>query len=123
MHSIMHGEVIDAFSKYEKNKTDRELHAKTEHKIVPASDDNTPCALCGDIPCVWLGELGNVIANDQLEHAHTFGVQNRTRAGSLSRIINGGAGQKGVRKRQPECVENGIRALFPDANYMGFKEE
>jgi hypothetical protein len=94
---------------------------------VPASDDDTPCALCGDIPCVWLGELGNVVANDELEHSHMFCVENRTRRRVayryMFRIINGGAGQKGVRKRQPECVENGIRALFPDAKYMGFKEK
>jgi hypothetical protein len=126
MCSIMHGEVILALSKYE-NKTDRELHAKTEHNIVPASDDDTPCALCGDIPCVWLGELGNIVANDKLEHLHTFSVQNRTHRRVafryMFRIINGGAGQKDVRKRHPECVENGNRALFPDANYMGFKEE
>jgi hypothetical protein len=102
-------------------KTYRELHAKTEHKIVSASDDDTPCALCGDIPCVWLGKLGNVVANDKLEHSRTFGVQNRTRRRVafryMFRIINSGTGQKGIRKRQLECIENGIRALFPDTNY------
>jgi hypothetical protein len=126
MCSIMYGEVFLTLLKYKK-KTDRDFHAKTEHKIVPVSDDDTPCALCGDIPCVWLGKLGNVITNDELEHSHTFGVQNRTRHRVafryMFRIINGGAGQKGIRKRQRESVENGIRALFPDANYMGFKEE
>jgi hypothetical protein len=33
------------------------------------------------------------------------------------------ARRKRVRKRLPECVETGVRALFPDDQYMGFMEE
>jgi hypothetical protein len=37
------------------------------------------CDLCGNIPCVWKGEFANVVANDQLEHGNTFGIENKTR--------------------------------------------
>jgi hypothetical protein len=37
-------------------------------------------------------------------------------------VVNGGPGQKGVRKQLPECIEKGVRALFPDNQYMGYKE-
>jgi hypothetical protein len=95
----MHGEVIGDWLKYKK-KTGSEPQAnKKENKTVLASNDDTPCALCGNIPCVWLGKLGNVIVNDQLEHAHSFGVQNRTHRSVTFHyifwIINGGTVQKG----------------------------
>jgi hypothetical protein len=76
---------------------------------------------------VWLAQREQVVANDKLEHEHVFAVENKTRRKVGFRymfwVINGGAGQKGIRKRLPECVENGVRALFPDPVYMGFKEE
>jgi hypothetical protein len=87
------------------------------------------CDFCGDVPCVWLVERGHIIiGNDAMEHSHTVTVFNRTRHRIAFHymfcILNGVLGQKGIRKKQPECVENnGIRALFPDLNYMGFKEE
>jgi hypothetical protein len=68
-----------------------------------------------------------VIANDENKHGHTFTINNKTRRKlayrHMFRVVNGGPGQKGVRRRLPECVETGVRALFPDEEYMGFKEE
>jgi hypothetical protein len=40
----------------------------------------------------------------------------------MNRVVFG-PGQKGVRMRNPQYVEDGVRALFPDTKYMGFKEE
>jgi hypothetical protein len=74
-----------------------------------------------------VGKEANVLANDQLEHGHVIGVENKTRRQiafrHMFRVIHGGGGQKGVRTRLPVCVENGVRTLFPDKHYMGFKEE
>jgi hypothetical protein len=85
------------------------------------------CDLCGDVPCMWLAEREHVVANDEMLQGHKVTVENSTRRKFayryMFRAINGGPGEKGVRKKQPECVENGIRALFPDLHYMGFKEE
>jgi hypothetical protein len=38
--------------------------------------------------------------------------------------MEGGPGSKGVRTWLPECVEKGVRALFPDSEgkFMGFME-
>jgi hypothetical protein len=76
---------------------------------------------------VWLVERDQVIENNVMDHSHGATVLNRTRRksayGYMFRVINGGPGQTGIRKKLPECVESGIRALFPDLNYMGIKEE
>jgi hypothetical protein len=129
MNDIMYDEVmVRHLVDYENKK----VLVFQELQDVDASDNRKTlacieCHFCGDSPCVWLGERHNVVTNDQLEHANTFGIENKTRRRVayryMFRIINGDTGQKGIRKRQPECVENGIRALFPDENYMGFKEE
>jgi hypothetical protein len=135
MRSLMHVEVIDALLNHQIKEAAGELRGGdgTENKtksrkeeVLPSSDDDAPCAMCGELPCVWKSEISNIVTNDQFEHENTFGVENKTRRKVayryMFRIINGGPGQKGVRKRQPECVENGIRTLFPDKEYMGFKE-
>ena len=76
---------------------------------------------------MWSSERDTIIAKDEIEHGHTFTVVNSTRCKiayhHMFVVTNGGYGQKGVRKRLPECVEIGVRALFPDAEHMGFKEE
>jgi hypothetical protein len=140
MRSLMHVEVVDALSNHESENKKKAAAAsvssteeqeegvkKQEEGVKKQEGGVTPCTFCGDIPCVWLGEHDNVVMTDKLEHDHIFGVENKTRRRVayryMFRILNGGAGQKGVRKRQPECVENGIRALFPDKDYMGFKEK
>jgi hypothetical protein len=74
-----------------------------------------PCVLCGDIPCVWLGERDN---SNHMEHDHTYATKNRTRRSVafryLFRIINRCPEEKGIREKQPECIENGIWDLFPN---------
>jgi hypothetical protein len=115
-------EVLRLIVDDKKNRNKDDLLAVDEQNIACVD-----CDLCGVNPCVWLSERDRIITNDKLEHEHVFGVENKTRRKVafryMFRVLNGGAGQKGVRKRQPVCVENGVRALFPDLHYMGFKEE
>jgi hypothetical protein len=69
-----------------------------------------------------------VIANNKNENGHTFMINNKTRRKiaykHMFRAVFG-PGEKGIRLKLPECVDVGVRALFPDeqAQYMGFKEE
>jgi hypothetical protein len=107
MCSLMNVEVVaDALWNHENKKAAGELweDAGTQNKKKEvASDDDAWCALCGNIPCVWLGERGNIIMNDKVEYEHTFGIaENRSRHSMafcyMFRIINGGEGKKGVRK-------------------------
>ena len=68
---------------------------------------------------MWSAECVTIIAKDENEHSHTSSMAFR----HMFIVTSGGYGQKGVRRRLPECVEKGVRALFPDAEHMGFKEE
>lgn len=115
-------EVLRLIVENKKQKKKGELMVVVETHIACVE-----CELCGDNPCVWLAERDRVVANDKVLHEHVFGVENKTRRKVafryMFRVLNGGAGQKGVRKRQPTCVEDGVRGLFPDVEYMGFKEE
>jgi hypothetical protein len=85
------------------------------------------CDFCDENPCVWVCQREAVVTNNENEHGHTFTIVNKTRHkiafSHMFRVVNGGPGQKGVRKQLPECVEKGVRALFPDDQYMGYKEE
>jgi hypothetical protein len=90
-------------------------------------DDGAVCESCGDDPCVWLREMENGVAVDEMEHAGTSTVNSSRRKVAYRHmflVINGGPGMKGVRKQLPSCVEKGVRALFPDSkgSFMGFKE-
>ena len=92
------------------------------------------CIHCGDDPCVWLQLEQEILDNDRVHNTHDIAgeaVDNepnrarRKRAFQLaSRIINGHLG-KGNRKKHSQCVEEGVRSLFPDeqGNHMGFMEE
>jgi hypothetical protein len=119
MEKLIHDTAVDAL-------TNRH---KTSDKVSWIGSDNggdSMCALCGENPCVWVCQREAVIANNENEHGHTFTIVNKTRCKiafqRMFRVINGGPGQKGIRKQLPECVEKGIRALFSDDQYMGFKE-
>jgi hypothetical protein len=77
---------------------------------------------------VWLVERDQVIENNVMDHSHGTTVLNsrtclRSAYRYMFRVLNGGPGQTGIRKKLPECVESGIRALFPHLNHIGFKEE
>jgi hypothetical protein len=91
------------------------------------TDDDTVCYFCNDCPCLWAAERENVIALINTEHGDNDPtVGNSTRRKASFRYIwrvRNGIGQKKVRTKLPTCVETGIRALFPDTEYMGFKEE
>jgi hypothetical protein len=102
---------------------------KADDRLVVVVDDEVACVkcdFCGDTPCVWLVEKDRVIANDMAENGTPVTVVNSTRRKLafryMFRVINAGPGRQGVRKKLPECVENGVRELFPDLVYMGFKE-
>jgi hypothetical protein len=118
MKNLMHDMVMHSLSKNQ----DRILVVASTEKD---SGNDCLCDLCGEKPCVWVSERETVIANDEVEHGHTIVNKTRRKIGfrHMFRVINGGPGQKGVRKRLPVCVENDIRALFPDDEYMGFREE
>jgi hypothetical protein len=123
MKSLMHDMVVDALAKHENTMAASErLRAEARGR-----ENSVLCSLCGENPCFWIQERVAVIANDENEHGHTFTIDNKSRRKlayrHMFRVVNGGPGQKGVRKRLPACVETGVRALFPDEEYMGFKEE
>ena len=122
----MHERVVDALMKFEEEKAmDGGELAKKKRKAEEVVHHQ--CDICGEKPCVWTSERDTVVAKDEMEHGHTNAVANSTRRKMAFRhmffVTNGGYGQKGVRKRLPECVEIGIRALFKDVQHMGFKEE
>jgi hypothetical protein len=123
MKSLMHDMVVDALEKYDQKKRDVKDIRTTKTK----SDDDC-CYFCGYSPCVWIAQREAVIANDKNENGHTFTITNKSRRKiaykHMFRAVFG-PGQKGIRLQLPECVEVGVRALFPDeqAQYMGFKEE
>ena len=84
------------------------------------------CEFCAETPCVWSAERENVIATVDADHGDDTSISNSSRRKSSFRHIwrvRNGVGQKGCLTRHPECVESGIRALFPDDVFMGFKEE
>ena len=127
--SIMHCRIVGALLKFEEdNKKQSEDGAKFVNRKRKVEEDGIQCDVCGERPCMWSSERDMVIERDEMEHGHSScTVVNSTRPKSADRhmfiLTNGGYGQKGVRKRLPECVEKGVRALFPDAVHMGFKEE
>jgi hypothetical protein len=122
MQSLMHDMVLDALFKNDV-KDSQEKRFKTA-KV----ESNECCDFCGDSPCVWIAERRAVIANDNNENGHTFTIYNKTRRKiaykHMYRAVFG-PGQKGIRQKLPECVELGVRTLFPDEQdqYMRFKEE
>ena len=124
--SIMHRRIVAALLKFEGEKQSED-GAEFVGRKRKAEEDGIQCDICGETPCVWSSERDTVVARDVMEHGHTCTVVNSTRRKTAYRhmfiVTNGGYGQKGVRKRLPECVEKGVRALFPDAVHMGFKEE
>jgi hypothetical protein len=124
--SIMHGRIDDALAKFKKIKATNGGVFLPEKKR-KAEEAVHRCESCGELPCVWTTERDTVVAKDEMEHGHTNAIANSARRKVAYRhmfyVVNDGYGQKGVRKRLPVCVEIGIRALFPDVEHMGFKEE
>jgi hypothetical protein len=125
MENLMNEAVVDILSNPENyDKKKKEDH---DDKMSAMMGNDRSCDLCGDYPCVWIVQRAVVVANDENEHGHTYNIENKTRRKvgyrHMFRVVNGGPGEKGVRKRIPECVETGVRALFPDDQYMGFMEE
>ena len=122
----MHCRIVDALTRLEEDKPSEDGAEFVDRKR-KAEAVAHQCDACGEMPCVWSSEHDIVIAKDEMEHRHTFRVANSTRRKMAYRqvfnVTNGGYGQKDVRKRLPECVEKGVRALCPDAEHMGFKEE
>jgi hypothetical protein len=121
MQKLMHDMVLDALS---------DRHKANDKKVTSSiggdSGGDSLCDLCGENPCVWVCHREAVIAIDEDEHG-PFAIVNKTRHKvayrHMFRVVNEGPGQKGVRKQLPGCVEKGVRALFPDNQYMGFKDK
>ena len=114
--NIMYGEIMRLIADNENEKREEE----TNNKVLPSP----VCDTCSAETCVWIENKEEVLEHDMGEHGHVFGVSNSTRRriayGYMFRVINGGPGQTGVRIKLPECVETGVRAVFPDDQYMGF---
>ena len=126
----MHRCIVDALTRLEEDKPSEDAGAEFVERKRKAEEVTPQCDACGEMLCVWSSERDTIIAKDEMEHGHTFSVANSSstrRKMAYQHIMfivtNGGYGKKGVRKRLPECVEKGVRALFPDAVHMGFKEE
>jgi hypothetical protein len=123
--TIMHERICDALTKFDRTKAadGGELLEKKRK----AEEAVHQCEICGEKPCVWTTERDTVVAKDEMEHGHTNAIANSARRKTAYRhmfyVTNGGYGSKGVRKRLPECIEIGVRGLFPDVEHMGFKEE
>jgi hypothetical protein len=115
---ILIKQVYGALSEYEK-----EL-AKGGVSSGNKTADLIQCESCGEVPCVWVRERETVIANDRTLHNAqvTNNLRRKAAYQHMFRVTNG-LGQKGVRVQHPECIESGVRSLYPDAVFMGFKEE
>jgi hypothetical protein len=124
LSSIMHEAVVAWMIKIE-DKKHKAINGELPEKNM--EEEAGQCDFCGDMSCIWSTECNRVIADDEVEQGHA--VENRTRRKHafrhMFRVTNGGPpGQKGVRKRHPQCIEIGIRALCPpDAVFMGHKED
>jgi hypothetical protein len=124
--AIMHDRIVHALERAAAKDEDADGRELADKKR-KAEEFLHQCEVCLETPCVWVAQSDAVIANDENEHGNLLTVTNSTRRRiafkHMFHVINGGYGQKGVRKRHPACVEDGIRALFPDAVHMGFKEK
>jgi hypothetical protein len=116
MSSIMYESVVRELAMYEESGG----RVPPGNKTVEA----TVCDFCGELPCVWLSERDAVLANDRVEHDDSVinSKRRKTAYRHMFRVTNG-LGQKGVRVQHPECIETGVRTMFPDVGFMGFKEE
>jgi hypothetical protein len=127
MRVVMEEEILHFLANGEANK--KGVVAEEEDTDAGTNDAGTDivvCEFCAETPCVWTTERENVIAVINADHGDDTSVSNSSRRKSSFRYIwrvRNGVGTKGCRTRHPECVETGVRALFPDNAFMGFKEE
>jgi hypothetical protein len=126
MHVIVQEEIILFLANWESVEN---VVAEEEEAGAGTEDDNKAdivCEFCEETPCAWSTERENVIATVDADHGDDTSLSNSSRRKSGSCCIwrvRNGVGQKGHRTRHPECAESGIRTLFPDCVFMGFKEE
>jgi hypothetical protein len=114
-------DILDALARNDENN--REIVEVAGVEIAPETAD-TACELCGETPCVWLREQNTVIAMDDNAHAGSNTPNNTRRRLAFKHMyrVRKGIGKTGVRERHPQCVEEGIRALFPSSKHMGYRE-
>jgi hypothetical protein len=127
MGVIFEEEIIYFLAKWESAE---DVVAEEEEAGAGTEDDKADilvCEFCAETPCFWSTERENVIATVNANHGDGTSVSKSSRRKSGFRYIwrvRNGVGQKGCRTRHPECgPESGIRTLFPDNVFMGFKEE
>jgi hypothetical protein len=127
MRVIVEEEIIHFLAKRE--SVENVVAEEEEAGAGTALDDNKAdivCEFCAETPCVWSTERENVMAAVAADHGDDTSVTNSARRKSGFRYIwrvRNGVGQQGYRTRHPDCVESGIRTLYPDNVFMGFKEE
>jgi hypothetical protein len=113
MKTLMHDMVIDALANQDKTFDKDSL-------IGSDKGGDSLCDLCGENPCVWVSECEVVIAKMRTNMATPSPSSTRL---TLRPAAITCSGSKGIRKQLPECVKKGVRALFPDDQYIGFKEQ
>jgi hypothetical protein len=126
LKQIFERKIDDAIAVEDENEKESATASTSENDS--EAGDEPPCIYddCGDTPCVWLSERDAIIEVDREAHAGTD-TPNRTRrrrAFQHMYRVRKGIGRTGVRERHPQCVEDGIRALFPSENgtHMGYRE-
>jgi hypothetical protein len=127
-------DVLDALAEYEEQKDDEDFQAAYDDSerilecergaIREIPQPPVPCIHCVRAPCVWQQERVTIITQVGAAHPDT-GVTNKQRRWTayqaMSRIVYG-VGTKGLRVRHFTCVEDGVRATYPDPVYAGFSE-
>ena len=118
MSDIMYKSVLRALDRYELGPVTATVTSGYECGTA------TQCEFCGELPCVWETERDTVLSNDRVMHDAVLVNSKRRKVAyrHMYRVTNG-IGQKGVRAQHPQCIEKGVRTLFPDGQFMGFKEE
>ena len=118
MSDIMYQSVVRALERYANEPVVSTVTSAC------ATAKPTQCEFCGELPCVWETERDTILANDGVMHDAVMVNSKRRKVAyrHMYRVTNG-IGQKGVRAQHPQCIEKGVRTLFPDGQFMGFKEE
>jgi hypothetical protein len=122
----MNGIVRDTLEKHDQELEEMKMPASATDNDAENPATDRPCDDCKESPCVFLKERKNIVAQDKAMHGGTStanSTRRRTAFKHMFYVLNGGPGTNGIRKRHPTCVETGIRGLFPDSQYMGYKEK
>jgi hypothetical protein len=118
----------DAKTKDETLKTDELDVTESLAEVQVPVEESRECEHCCEQPCVWWAKKEDMIFCDTSEHAHLpqedlppNNIRRKKMYRQMTLHIQEGHVQKGVRHALPECVEMGVRELFPSPTFMGFR--